>query len=160
MEGGGYLHITRTHQKMEMVPCEDCHSRLLGMLKVYCPVNLGKPEVRSDPTCRFDVQVPSVEMAAQSKQASQEQLLVSPRVRCAVGAHVQQGRLLSSPVMVGVGQMEGGFAPAWPDKPTPSSLAGGVGRALLPLAQRDSVSRWRLRRLTSLASAQHVAFKQ
>lgn len=32
-----------------------------------------------------------------------------------------------------------GVAPAWPDKPTPSSLTRGVGRAALPLAQQDSV---------------------
>lgn len=34
MEGGGYLHTMRTHQKMETVPYKDCHTHPLGLLKV------------------------------------------------------------------------------------------------------------------------------
>lgn len=102
MEGSCYLPIMRTHQKMETVPCEGCPTRWLGMLEVCCPVDLGKSEVSADPACWFNVQAPCEEVAAQ-----REQLLVSPRIRRAVSAHIEQGRLVSSPVVVDVGRMEG-----------------------------------------------------
>lgn len=54
---------------------------------VCCLVDLEKPEVSTDATCWFSVWAPTVETAAQSKQANWEQLLVSPQIRRAVGAH-------------------------------------------------------------------------
>lgn len=54
---------------------------------VCCSVDLGKPEVSTDPTCWFNVWAPALETAAQSKQANWEHLLVSPQLRAAGGAH-------------------------------------------------------------------------
>lgn len=87
---GGCSRIMKTCHKLETVPWKVCHIHLLGPLKlcsICCPVDLVKPEVSTDPARWFNVHAPSVEMAAQSKQASWEQVWMS-HIRCAVDAHI------------------------------------------------------------------------
>lgn len=82
-----YPHIMKTHPNGSS-PMQGLSQLSAGPVErfwnVCCPVDLGKPEVNTDPTCWFIVWAPT---AAQNKQANWEQLLVSPQISPAVGAH-------------------------------------------------------------------------
>lgn len=58
-ERGGYSHITRTHQKNGNSAMQGLSHSSAGPAEsrcnVCCPVDLGKPEVSTDPACWFNV---------------------------------------------------------------------------------------------------------
>lgn len=74
-------------------------------------------------------------MAAQSTRASLKQLAMSPHIRCAVGAQLDEGKLLSSPVTVDVARMDGGCLLH------PSTPPWRCGKSGSLLAQQDRVTR-------------------
>lgn len=161
MEGGGYFHTRRTHQKWETVPCRDCLTHLLDLLKVCAmPVALWVWEDRRS------AQIPLVGLTCRHHR---RRWLLKEN-RCAGNSHwcllILDELSVLTHVEEGSGWVLSWWGLGWRGSLLPvlasplhhPALEVGDKRLSHPLSKIVSIQE--ASGLTSLASAQHVAFKR